>query len=1160
MSHFDSSSDDLDIAGIGRFASKRIGHAVARYLHINRFDSSEHRRHDMRKLLAAVCATLLFSLIVGAGTVYAAEIEVDAAVGGTGCDLVDAISSANSDTAVSGCTAGSGDDVIFLNGIDQTFTDWNNNVLSFGPTATPIITSKIIIEGSGAVISRGPVILSFRLLGVESAGDLTLRNVTISNGKLVGGGSESPGWGAGVYNKGSLAVEDSTISSNEAQSGGGIYSSGQLDVLRSIVSDNVADYEGGGIANSGTASVRDSVIEENYNGGVPASSAEITASSEPSREDGGGIWNAGNLTIAHSTLAGNNASDEGGAIHNDIDSGGTVTLTQSLVTGNSADVGGGVYGGATSSTAIEQSTISGNHATFSGGGISSYGDLSVVESTINYDTAQNGAGVYLKDGTAHISNSTISGNTASVSGGGIGTDLDAILYLHNSTVTGNTAPSGGGLYNNTDEYAYVGSSVIGSNSATTVANSDVYGSVVSDGYNLVSIDSGAGFAQPGDIAGSVGSPVSADLEPLADNGGPTWTHAPMPGSPVLDAGSCTISGTITTDQRGRPRPFDDPSASNVDDGCDIGAYESQLVNIVKSVDAITAEVGQTLDYTVTIQNRASSAINLSSVTDNLLLSPFAFVDKNGAPVTVSGYSLQSGASITATANHEVTNSDIASAQQHTGYLINTATINASLTSPAKSLTDSDSAATLVLQPNLSIQKYVTPEVTIAGNVITYTVRYRNTGPGAASQVQIQDTLPLSTTLGGLVSADPALPPYSYQPGPPATVTWNLPSLAPTLDTAYGQIVYKVTVGIDAASSIANEVEITSATPFTPTYSTSARASLTVASGPSVWLSVLDSNKLEGNAGATAFTFKVERNFTDYDVTVGYAVTAIGAHPVNAQDFVGGALPIGTVAQTGNAKETTLTILVQGDNDIEANETFRLTLTSASGGTYIIGSPANGTIGNDDSAAVEIAKLTGTDIAYPGQQVSYTYYVTNTANAPLTIVAAVDDRLGAISLHPNTLNAGQIAVANLSYTVQESDLPGPIVNTVVVTATSGDVVVSDVATAMLYLTSGPVDTGSVVGRVTNSSGEAIVGATVTITSVSDQVAGSTIRQTTTDADGQYLFDGIAVGNYTVTASAMGFSTAVPVAVTVAKNQASLVQTIVLAPIEYTFEILLPRVNK
>ena len=89
----------------------------------------------------------------------------------------------------------------------------------------------------------------------------------------------------------------------------------------------------------------------------------------------------------------------------------------------------------------------------------------------------------------------------------------------------------------------------------------------SGGHNISSGASCTEFIQPGDQQNT--DPL---LGLLADNGGPTPTLALLPGSPAIDAGSCP---TRTRDQRGLPRPVDDPGAPNVTDACDVGAYEKQ---------------------------------------------------------------------------------------------------------------------------------------------------------------------------------------------------------------------------------------------------------------------------------------------------------------------------------------------------------------------------------------------------------------------------------------------------------------------------------------------------------------------------------------------------------------------------------------------------------
>ena len=103
---------------------------------------------------------------------------------------------------------------------------------------------------------------------------------------------------------------------------------------------------------------------------------------------------------------------------------------------------------------------------------------------------------------------------------------------------------------------------------TALAGPDVHGTVNSGGYNLIGdgTDS-SGFSGTGDQVGTALALIDPRLGPLADNGGPTRTHALRPGSPALDAipaEDCAVA----TDQRGIARPRGS--------GCDIGAFEAQF--------------------------------------------------------------------------------------------------------------------------------------------------------------------------------------------------------------------------------------------------------------------------------------------------------------------------------------------------------------------------------------------------------------------------------------------------------------------------------------------------------------------------------------------------------------------------------------------------------
>jgi Chlamydia polymorphic membrane protein (Chlamydia_PMP) repeat len=286
---------------------------------------------------------------------------------------------------------------------------------------------------------------------------------------------------------------------------------------------------------------------------------------------GGGIYNdRAMLTISNCTLSGNSTISSGGGIENDGTSGSaSVEILNSTISGNSAGVlGGGIYtlasgSGSSATLTITNSTISGNSAGNEGGGI------------FNSAVASGSA-------TLMVTNSTISDNSADFRGGGIYNDITfgsaATLTVTNSTFSGNSANSGGGIYNDGtfggsggSAAVEIGDTILNAGaSGANIVNSD--GTVTSDGYNLSSDDASGFLTGTGDLINT--DPM---LDSLANNGGPTLTHALLPGSPAIDAGENFTAGT--TDQRGTgfTRTFDDPAIANATggDGTDIGAFEVQ---------------------------------------------------------------------------------------------------------------------------------------------------------------------------------------------------------------------------------------------------------------------------------------------------------------------------------------------------------------------------------------------------------------------------------------------------------------------------------------------------------------------------------------------------------------------------------------------------------
>ena len=303
--------------------------------------------------------------------------------------------------------------------------------------------------------------------------------------------------------------------------------------------------------------------------------------------------NYANVTIEGLTLTAGSTTGNGGAIYS-IEN---LTVTNSTISGNSAGGdGGGIYNYAT--LAVSNSTISGNSANNRGGGIYNYATLTVTNSTISGNSANLffGGGIRNSFGTTEVSNSTISGNSAT-NGGGIHNDYGGTLTVTNSTISGNSATNGGGIRHSSGT-TEVSSTIIAGNTSNDVSGNNAF---TSGGNNLIGNgDTATGFTNGvnGDIVGTTASPINPGLDPLANNGGTTQTHALQDNSPAIDAGS--NPNNLTTDQRGNTRV--------TGNSADIGAYESPGPIIVTSIEDNT-----TVDGQITLREALQAANNDSTV-------------------------------------------------------------------------------------------------------------------------------------------------------------------------------------------------------------------------------------------------------------------------------------------------------------------------------------------------------------------------------------------------------------------------------------------------------------------------------------------------------------------------------------------------------------------
>ncbi|MFC2141223.1 choice-of-anchor Q domain-containing protein, partial [Acidobacteriota bacterium] len=462
--------------------------------------------------------------------------------------------------------------------------------------------------------------------GIYNSGKLSLTDCFILNNTTGVGGNctygidgGSGGNGGGIYNKGTLTLKGCTVGDNttgygghkndyswcqygNGGSGGGIYNEGKQTLTNCTISNNITgdggydgtdnDWggnggDGGGIYNKGTQTISHCIVNFNStgNGGFTVQNNFILRGGH-----GGGICNDSGITkISDSIISNNTAGNtwyancgDGGGIYNS----GTLTLSGSTVRDNNTTIG-----------------HSGGHGGY-GGGIYNRNTLSMTACTVSYNQtasanplasgdAGRGGGIF-NMAALTLTNCTISNNITGNGrshewspkgnggdGGGIcNSSQYATLDLINCTISNNICGHKGEDANELSRDGY-GGGVYNVNGTVNIKNSiaannqvfpgskgpDCYGTLNSQGYNLFEKTNHCTITgvQTGNITGK--DPM---LQALSSNGGATKTHALLPGSPAIDAGS---SPGISRDQRGVGRPIDIPGIDNVSDGSDIGAYE-----------------------------------------------------------------------------------------------------------------------------------------------------------------------------------------------------------------------------------------------------------------------------------------------------------------------------------------------------------------------------------------------------------------------------------------------------------------------------------------------------------------------------------------------------------------------------------------------------------
>jgi fibronectin-binding autotransporter adhesin len=364
---------------------------------------------------------------------------------------------------------------------------------------------------------------------VQGGGNNTAASaISLDNVQITGNTIHSYGWGGGLYlyswGNGSINLSNSTISNNAARingaRGGGVHIDaydGSITLNAVTISDNVSPMGAGLSARTealrAVVRVVDSAVRNNTAGTLSTSGI------------GGGIYawgNSGTLRFEDTRFTGNTSFSDGGGGFFD-QNGATTIISGSTFSTNSAGYHCGGFAGR--SVKIFNSTVSGNVAKYYGSGLCNYGNTD-------------------------LRNVTVTNNTRTTESSGSGIYNGGTLTLGNSIIAGNT-----GIYPEISNFSIV----------------------TSMGNNLIGSRAGDSFKTGQPIAYQLTDVRDQDplLDPLAENGGATQTHALLPGSPAANAGSNALAvdpvhQPFATDQRGAG--FERIKFGAVD----IGAFESDI--------------------------------------------------------------------------------------------------------------------------------------------------------------------------------------------------------------------------------------------------------------------------------------------------------------------------------------------------------------------------------------------------------------------------------------------------------------------------------------------------------------------------------------------------------------------------------------------------------
>ncbi|MCB0096074.1 MAG: cadherin domain-containing protein, partial [Caldilineaceae bacterium] len=704
-------------------------------------------------------------------------------------------------------------------------------------------------------------------------------------------------------------------------------------------------------------------------------------------------------------------SDGGGGLH----ASAPITVIDSHFENNSsAGRGGGLFltGGVTTTALISNTNILGNFAAGDGGGLRSFTNLTVVDSTIannvsledgggidddygrilvrnsllqNNSTAEDGGGIEV-NGVLTVEGSTIISNTAGFTGGGIW--VEKTTTIRNSTIISNAATLAGGGFTNSRGVATIESSIIAQNSTPnagggllnseagrlTLRNSQVRDNRAVDGGGIANLN-GALLIEGSEISSNqannggaifntastsmlsmINSTISANAGLSTAGGIRNSSYAGIKGAYIFAQGGTVNLQHVTLSNN---------SSGNLLDN-NIGNYAG-AVNVKNSVlDAtnglncfnagtFTAQGGNL--YSDTSCGAANSA-DLVGVDPQL--GPLA---DNGGPLLPDGHATRTHTLLLASPARDFVNCELTTDQR-----------GAPRPSPFTTLCDSGAVELQNVRVDLGVEKTVTPATAQPGQPVTYTITVRNLGD-IANRVVLTDAVLAEIIVSSVKSSG-----INFVQTGTAPYSWRVDQVG---QAAVGSILIAGIVDpqISTGATVLNTATVLASGDYVPA-NNSAVAPLTIAP-PHIHFD-RDAYSVNEDAGAVVLGVALDVVNPYHDVTIHYIINGGTA---TAADYTGSS---GSVTIAAGTRTATITVPITVDAVVELDEKFTVALNGPQGAVLDAPTTATVTIVNDDAAALSINDVTQLEGDSGFTDFIFTVTLDRAVDTGLTLMAATSN--------------------------------------------------------------------------------------------------------------------------------------------------------------------------